>query len=107
MPDAIEAARRLLEDRLAEIEAEAAKIRTALQSLGSKGAVPRARPPAKPGRRPTKRPRKRAPRGQRRQEFLAAVKKSPGATAAELARRSASPPTRPMPSASACSKAAR
>ena len=51
MPDAIDDARQVLESRLAEIEAEAAKIRAALQGLGfsAPGLAP---VPTKPGPRP-------------------------------------------------------
>lgn len=86
MPDAIDAARRLLQSRLEEIDIEAAKLRAALQSLGVKRTTTATRRPIKPGRRPAIRAAKRAPRGQRRKEMLAAAKNSPGATAAELGK---------------------
>jgi predicted ArsR family transcriptional regulator len=35
---------------------------------------------------PRRRPRKRAPRGQRREQFLAAVSSKPGSTATELGK---------------------
>jgi hypothetical protein len=82
MPEAIDTACRVLETRLAEIEAEAAKIRTALDGLGS----PKRRPASPPRPRKVTKAGKRAPRGQRRTEFLSAVKASPGATAAELGK---------------------
>ena len=82
MPDAVDAARRVLESRLKEIEDEAGKLRSALTSLGAASS----KPARAPERRTTIRAGKRAPRGQRRQEFLAAVKASPGATAAELGK---------------------
>lgn len=86
MPGAIDAARHLLESRLEEIDSEAAKLRAALGSLGAKRATTATRRPAKPGRRPAKRAGKRASRGQRRQEIIEAVKRAPGATAAELGK---------------------
>jgi anti-sigma factor RsiW len=84
MPDAIDGARGLLEGRIKEIESEAAKLRAALESLRG-GTAPLRRPGAKP-KRGGRRAAKRAPRGQRRKEFLAAVKASPGATAADLGK---------------------
>jgi hypothetical protein len=85
MPDAIDAARGVLEGRIKEIDAEAAKLRSALQSLSGSSATPAARPGPKPKRRGG-RAGKRVPRGQRRVEFLAAARASPGATAAELGK---------------------
>jgi hypothetical protein len=86
MPDAIDAARGVLEGRLEEIESEAAKLRSALQSLGVERTAPASGRGPKPKRR-KRRGAKRAPRGQRRQEFLAAAKQSPGATAAEIGKQ--------------------
>jgi hypothetical protein len=80
----IESARKLIAARLAELESEAKGLERALVSLGGS-------PPAKRRRGPrrkstSRRPRKRrAPRGQRRQQFLAALEKSPGAKATEIA----------------------
>jgi hypothetical protein len=82
MPDAVAAARSLLEDRLAEIESEVAQLRAALGNLGA----PRPKAARPPQRKPRRGAGKRAPRGRRRAQLLAAVEKSPGATAAELGR---------------------
>jgi hypothetical protein len=82
MTQGIDGARALIESRLREIEDEARALRRALGNLGTdigSGAAPR----------PKRRRRKggtRAPRGQRREQFLAAVKSKPGATAAEIGK---------------------
>ncbi len=89
MSEAIEDARRLIEKRLGEIEGEAAGLRDALASLGFN--VPR---PSRPGRSSAsgrakagaRKGRRRAPRGQRQKEVLAAARKQPGSTAADLGR---------------------
>lgn len=84
MSDAIESARRVLSSRLAEIEAETGKLRSALQSLGGRSATSSSSSAApKPRRR---RRAKRAPHGQRRRQFLAAAKSKPGSSAAELGK---------------------
>jgi predicted Rossmann fold nucleotide-binding protein DprA/Smf involved in DNA uptake len=85
MSDTIESARKLISDRLSVIEAEAGQLRRALESLGEgDGSVPVApRPRRKRG--PGKRRRSQAPRGQRREQLLAAIKAKPGARPSELA----------------------
>ena len=88
MSDAIEDARRVIETRLGEIEDEVAELRDALTSLGASaglsGRVNRsARGTSRTGRR---KGRRRAPRGQRQKQVLEAVRKQPGATAADLGR---------------------
>lgn len=94
----VDDARRLIQSRLADIDAEAERLRRALGGLGE-GAAPsprRASRPAtrvgakrsdKPRPRAGRRPEasKRAARGQRREELLAAIKATPGARPAELA----------------------
>lgn len=96
MPNTIDDARRLIESRLSELEAEAKQLERALVSLGE-GSGPRRRrrgrptaaaAPAKPKRTPAPRRKrsKRVPRGQRRQELLAAIKATPGARPSELAK---------------------
>jgi hypothetical protein len=93
---AIDAARKLIQSRLAELDAEARDLERALASLGELSAPRRRRGrPKKAAAAPTKaKPRaarkrkssKRAPRGQRREQLLAAVKANPGARPSELAR---------------------
>lgn len=83
MSDTIESARRVLNSRLAEIETETEKLRSALQSLGTASTSDASSPG--PKARPRHRA-KRAPRGQRREQFLAAVKAKPGSTAAQLGK---------------------
>ena len=79
MPNHIECARNLITDRLGAIEAEAGKLKRALEELGERdGAAPAS---AKPRRKrgPGKRRRPQAPRGQRREQLLAAIAAKPGA----------------------------
>jgi hypothetical protein len=95
LSDTIARARTLIQARLAELEAEAKKLERALASMGERIA-PRRRPgrPKKAATAPAKaKPRathkrksaKRAPRGQRREQLLAAIKAKPGARPSELA----------------------
>jgi hypothetical protein len=95
--ETIDDARRLIESRLAEIEAETSRLDHALPHLGQAEGRPRRRrgkttaaspPPAGGGRRkPTRRKvGKRAPRGRRREQLLAAIEASPGARPSELAK---------------------
>ncbi len=86
MPDVVADARRMIEDRLRELEAEASRLRSALASLGSdrrRSTSARRRPAANGRRRGGT--RKRAARGQREAEFLAALEKSPGAKPSAIA----------------------
>lgn len=96
MADPIDDARQLIQSRLAEIDAEANSLERAIAGLGEGSAPkrrlgrPRKRVTAaalKP-KRGTARKRKpaRAPRGQRREQLLAAIKANPGARPGELAR---------------------
>jgi hypothetical protein len=98
MPTTIDDARQLIQSRLADLDAEAKQLRGALASLGEGSA--RKRRPGRPRKSapaaaaPPKRKRasrnrnsgKRAPRGQRREQLLAAIKSNPGARPAELAK---------------------
>jgi hypothetical protein len=97
VPDVLADARQLIQSRLAELEAEAKSLERALASLGE--GVGAKRRPGRPRKRAVvdaalpqrKRARrkgkgKRAPRGQRREQFLAAVKAKPGARVSELAK---------------------
>ena len=84
MSEAIEGARKMIEVRLRELDAEAGRLRRALSGLGERApAKRRGRPRRKASRRKAA---KRAPRGQRRGQFLAALEKSPGAKASEIAK---------------------
>lgn len=95
MSEAIESARKLIAARLADLESEAKSLEAALASLGA-GGPGRHRKSASPRRstrRPESTPRRRkgkaaarAPRGRRREQFLAALQKSPGAKATALAK---------------------
>jgi hypothetical protein len=100
VPDPIDDARNLIQSRLAELDAEAKQLGSALANLGEGSARkrrpgrPRKRAAAatvvspKPKRRaPHKRKSsKRAPRGRRREQLLAAIKTSPGARPVDLAK---------------------
>jgi hypothetical protein len=107
VPNAISDACQLIQSRLADLDAEAKQLERALATLGEWSA-PKRRPgrrskrvaaatstPPKPKRQA---PRKRksagrAPRGQRREQLLAAIKASPGARAADLAKAIGVKPT--------------
>jgi hypothetical protein len=86
MPDVVTDARRMIEDRLRELEAEASRLRGALASLGgaSRRSTRARRRPAASGRRRGG-TRERAPRGQREAEFLSALEKRPGAKPSAIA----------------------
>ena len=85
MPNHVESARKLIADRLGAIEAETGKLRRALEELGERdGSVPAAPKPRRK-RAAGKRRRAQAPRGQRREQLLAAIAAKPGARTSELA----------------------
>ncbi len=79
MTDVVDQARKTIEARLRELEDEARRLRDALTTL--EVASPR---PATPHHTPVN--TRRAPRGQRQQQFLVAVKKNPGAPVSEIAK---------------------
>lgn len=102
MPDALADARDLIQSRLADLDAEAKQLERALASLGE-GSGTRSRRPGRPRKSPAtpaevtatppkrrasrkRKGAKRAPRAQRREQFLAALQKSPGAKATEVAK---------------------
>jgi MarR family len=101
VPNPIDDARQLIQSRLADLDAEAKSLERALAGLGE-GHAPRTRRTGRPRKRaiaatsarpkPKRRaPRKpknaqRAPRGQRREQLLAAIKANPGARPSELAK---------------------
>lgn len=78
MPDVLDQARKVIETRLHELEDEARKLRDALANLDGGRPIRRRR-----RRRSTAR---RAPRGRRQEQFLTAVKKSPGAPVSQIAK---------------------
>jgi hypothetical protein len=101
VPNPIADARNLIQSRLAELDAEAKQLERALGSLGERSRSRHRRPgrprkraaaatsaPPKPKRRARRKRKstKRAPRGQRREQLLAAIKASPGARPTELAK---------------------
>jgi hypothetical protein len=104
--EAIDDARRLIESRLADIDAEARQLKRAVTSMGKggrRGRPPRSRnrvgavgsAPSKPKRRVARKPGagKRAARGQRREELLAALEANPGGRPSELAKQMGVRPT--------------
>ena len=105
MPDVLDAARQLISSRLADLDAEAKQLERALAGLGEGSA--RKRRPGRPRksapvaaapskRKPSRRKRqssKRAPRGQRREQLLAAIKANPGTRPSELAKEMGIRPT--------------
>jgi hypothetical protein len=105
MPDHIDDARQLIQSRLAEIDAEAKRLERAVASLGEgtvrkrrrgrpQGSAPALAAPPKRKRAPRERKSsKRAPRGQRREQLLAAIKATPGARPSELAKSIGVKPT--------------
>jgi hypothetical protein len=86
MSETIDAARNLITERLSAIEAEVGQLQGALRSMGEgEGAAPT---PSKPRRKRSagkRRRRAQAPRGQRREQLLAAIGAKPGARPSELA----------------------
>jgi predicted Rossmann fold nucleotide-binding protein DprA/Smf involved in DNA uptake len=86
MPDTIDAARKLIADRLHAIEAEAGKLKRALEELGERdGSAPETPKPRRKRTASKRRRRSQAPRGQRREQLLAAIAAKPGARPSELA----------------------
>ena len=83
MPDVLDRARAVIEGQLHELEDEAKRLRKALASLDHHRLRGRRRPTTTTKPRSTAR---RAPRGKRQQEFLAAVKKNPGAPVSQIAK---------------------
>ena len=79
MPDALDKARHIIEERLHEVEEEAKKLRNALARLAHQDGR---KPKKKPGR-PTTR---RAPRGERQRQLLASIEKHPDYKPSEHAK---------------------
>jgi hypothetical protein len=70
MPEALDRARRAIEDEIHELETQASKLRDALARLAQQD---HRRPKAKPPRRSAK----RAPRGERQRQLLASIEQHP------------------------------
>ena len=75
MPEALDRARHVIEERLHEIEDEAKKLRDALARLAHKD-----------GRKPARKGSNRAPRGERQSQLLASIKKHPDYKPSEHAK---------------------
>jgi hypothetical protein len=86
MSETIDAARKLITERLRVLEAENNQLERALKGMEesdrSRSAAPKLRGKRAAGKR---RRRPRAPRGRRREQLLAAIKARPGARPSELA----------------------
>ena len=86
MPDTIEAARKLITNRLRELEADAKQLERVLKSMGESDRSHSGAPKPRRKRAAGKRHRRTlAPRGRRREQLLAAIKAKPGARPSELA----------------------
>lgn len=85
MTDTLAQARQLIQQHLAELEAESGRLDKALQSLDSKPATQSSGDKLGSERSQPK-VRKRAPRGKRQRDFLAAVEAKPGIRASEAAK---------------------
>jgi hypothetical protein len=79
MPEALDRTRRLIEDELHELEAQAKRLRDVLTHLGREDG-------RKPARTPARRTGKRAPRGQRQRQLLASIEKHPDFKPSEHAK---------------------
>jgi hypothetical protein len=86
MSETIAQVRNLLETRLRELEREARQLAESLKALGG-GRPQRAQRKGKKPKAARRARKRRAPRGQRRKQFLSAVKEAPGATASEVAKQ--------------------
>jgi hypothetical protein len=87
MSETTDALRRLITERLSELETEAARLERALKSMGERDGSQLTAPKPQPKRATAKRRRRRAqaPRGKRREQLLAAIGAKPGARPSELA----------------------
>jgi predicted Rossmann fold nucleotide-binding protein DprA/Smf involved in DNA uptake len=79
MPDTLDRARLVIEERLHELEAEAQSLRNALASLGQGDRQTRKR-------RPARRTTKRAARGERQKQLLDSIRRNPSYKATEHAK---------------------
>jgi hypothetical protein len=79
--DPVAQARSIIEAALNGVEEETRRLERALAGFGDR------RPPAAAPARTPKRRRRRAKPGQRREQFLAAVKEQPGITVAKAAKK--------------------
>lgn len=84
MPDTTSELKSLIEDRLRELDDEAARLNKGLLALDPDRPKPSGPEPGRPPRASPSKPR--AARGQRRAQFLEAVKANPGMKGAGIAR---------------------
>ena len=85
MSETINNVHQLIAERLREIETEATSLEHALKSMGEGNRSRSASSGPRRKRTTGKRRRSKAPRGQRREQLLAAIKAKPGARPVELA----------------------
>lgn len=87
MPETIDAVRKLISERLSELETETARLELALKSIGGRDGSRPTAPKSKSKKVAAKSRRRRAqaPRGQRREQLLEAIKAKPGIRPSELA----------------------
>ena len=84
MSDAITTARKAIQERIHEIEEEAARLKGALAALVEGGSTKRKAGTS--ARRPSRRRRKVAPPGRRREQLVSYLKTNPGAKPSEIAK---------------------
>jgi len=87
MSETIDSARKLITERLRELEAEAKQLERVLKSMGEADRSRSVAPKSSRKRAAGKRRRSQAPRGRRREQLLAAIKANPGARPSELSRK--------------------
>ena len=90
MPNPLQEAQAKIKEAIAEIDQERAQLQSALDSLSAAPSAPTSAAPAPAARkRRRKRTRKgkRAVKGQRAEQFLAAVAEKPGTTISEIAKK--------------------
>jgi hypothetical protein len=87
MSETIDSVRKLIADRLRELDVEAKQLERALRSMGESDRSRSAPPKPRRKRAAGKRRRSQAPHGRRREQLLAAIKANPGARPSELARK--------------------
>lgn len=94
MRDALQEAQAKIKEAIAEIDQEQTELQSALAIFGGSSS-PNGASPARTPRKPRKRSKrrrgarkgKRAAKGQRQEQFLAAVAAKPGATVTEIAKK--------------------
>lgn len=86
VPDTIDRAKKLIQDRLQELESEAANLNQTLANLRG-GSNRRTKPRSSGSKKQASRKGNRAKRGQRQEQFLKALREQPGARPSEIAAK--------------------